>query len=177
MIEKAITFATVAHHRQKRKGSNIPYIFHPLEAGNIVAEMSSDENLIVAAILHDTIEDTGITYSAIYNIFGERIANLVKSQSEDKSKTWKERKTHTIEFLQNCSDQEIKIVTLADKLSNVRALQRDYSTIGEKLWERFNVKDKEMHEWYYNGLVSSLESLKGFRSYKEFKNLVINVFG
>jgi GTP diphosphokinase / guanosine-3',5'-bis(diphosphate) 3'-diphosphatase len=177
LISKAITFATIVHEKQKRKGSNIPYIFHPLEAGSIVSEMVSDEELIVAAILHDTVEDANVDIRTITEHFGERVGVLVAAQSENKDLSWKERKSHTIEFLKECSDEGIKIVTLADKLANARSLKRDYLVLGEAVWDRFNVKEKALHGWYYNGLVDCLVCLEDYGAYKEFKDIVSEIFG
>lgn len=177
MINKAISFASLAHSNQKRKGSDTPYVLHPLEAGIIVSQIKYDEDLICAAILHDTVEDAKVGYEALKIIFNERITELVKAQSEDKSKSWQERKLHTIDCLNSVEDEDIKIVAIGDKLSNMRAIHRDYIKLGEKLWERFNVKEKSKHGWYYMSLVNSLRSLDKYMEYQEFKELVLKVFG
>ena len=124
MISKAISLANIAHAGQKRKGTNIPYILHPLEAGIIVSQMKYDEDLICAAILHDVVEETYLSYESIEEMFNGRVSSLVKAQSEDKTKSWHERKAHTVEFLKSTADKDIKIVALGDKLSNIRALHR-----------------------------------------------------
>jgi len=176
MINKAIIFATKAHEGQFRKGTNTPYILHPLEAGIIVSQIKNDEDLICAAILHDVVEDTDITVGMVKEEFNERIADLVVSESEDKSKSWKERKGHTLETLKKEKNEDIGIVALGDKLSNIRAINRDFQEIGDKLWDRFNVKDKNEHKWYYSGLVDSLRYLSEYNAYQEFKSLVKKVF-
>lgn len=177
MINKAISFASLAHSNQKRKGSDTPYVLHPLEAGIIVSQIKYDEDLICAAILHDTVEDAKVGYEALKIIFNERITELVKAQSEDKSKSWQERKQHTIDYLNSVEDEDIKIVALGDKLSNMRAINSDYIKLGEKFWERFNVKEKSKHGWYYMSLMNSLKSLDKYMEYQEFKELVLKVFG
>ncbi len=176
MINKAILFATKAHANQFRKGTNTPYILHPLEAGIIVSQLTTDEDLICAAILHDVVEDTDATYEIIRAEFNQRIADLVASESEDKSKSWKERKGYTIDTLAKEKNVDIGVVALGDKLSNMRAIDRDFQDIGDKLWERFNVKDKNEHKWYYSSLVNSLRYLPENRAYNEFKSLVEKVF-
>lgn len=176
MINEAIMFATDAHKNQVRKGNGTPYILHPLEAGIIVSQIKYDEELIAAAFLHDTAEDTGVSIETIEKKFGKRVAELVNIESEDKSKSWRERKQHTIEHLKNEKDQDVKILTLGDKLSNIRAMYRDYLRIGDRLWERFNEKDKNMHKWYYTSLVEVLDSLYEYEAYQEFKDLVSKVF-
>lgn len=177
MINRAIIFATEAHKGQVRKGTNTPYILHPLEAGIIVSQITKDENLICAAILHDIVEDTYFSFEMVKGEFNEKIADIVASESEDKSKSWKERKTYTLESLMKGKNKDIGIVALGDKLSNMRNIDRDVQEIGDKLWERFNVKDKNEHKWYYSGLVDSISYLSEYNAYHEFKILVDKVFG
>lgn len=177
MIKKAIAFANVAHSKHTRKDTDIPYILHPLEAGILVSQMKYDENLICGAILHDTAEDAKVSYESIKEIFNERVMELVKVQSEDKSKTWEERKMQTVENLKKEEDEDIKIVSLGDKLSNMRAIYRDYKLIGDDLWKRFNVSEKDKQGWYYKGLVEGLASLNKYTEYQEFKKLVFEIFG
>ena len=97
MIDKAIEFATRAHEGQYRKGSVRPYIVHPMEVAAIVSSMTKDEEVISAAYLHDTIEDCpGITQEVLAAEFSPRVAWMVAQESEDKTKTWLERKNHTV---------------------------------------------------------------------------------
>ena len=177
MIEQAIAFATKAHEGQVRKGTNRPYIVHPIEVGEIVASMTDDEEVIAAAILHDTIEDCeGVTAEVLRREFGNRVAFFVEQESEDKTKTWKERKSATIEYLKT-APLELKYIGLADKLSNMRDINQDYPVCGEMLWQRFRMKDKEIIGWYYKGIMKSLESLKGMEAYEEYCQLVMANFG
>lgn len=175
MIEKALIFATIAHEGQRRKGSDIPYILHPMEAGAIVLGIKYDEELITAALLHDIIEDTAFESQDIEKRFGKRVLELVIANSEDKSRSWEERKGATIQNLKTETDEDILIVTLADKLSNMRQIHRDYNAIGEKLWARFN-RGYEEQRWYYGGLVEGLRALEYLPEYKEFKRLYEEVF-
>lgn len=175
MINEAIQFAAKAHAGAHRKGTNTPYIFHPLEAMTIAARLTSDEEVLAAAVLHDTIEDAGISYEDINNVFGKRVADLVSCESEDKSKSWEERKTYTLNTLKDES-REVKIIALGDKLSNMRAIAKDYSEIGDALWERFNVKDKAKQGWYYKGIAEALEELKDSYEWQELKRLTEIVF-
>ena len=176
MINKAIMVATQAHENQKRKGTDIPYILHPMEAAVIVSQIKYDPDLICSALLHDVVEDSNMSREDIAAMFNEKIADFVRFQSEDKSKSWKERKQHTIDELSKSEDDDKKIVCLADKLSNVRAISRDYHALGDSLWNRFNVSDKKEQGWYYKALCDSLASLKAYPAYQEFKALVNEVF-
>ncbi len=177
MISKAIMMATLAHENQKRKGTEIPYILHPMESALIVSQIKYDSDLICSALLHDVAEDSQMSYDSISVMFSKKIADLVFFQSEDKSKSWKERKQHTINDIIELQDDDIKIVCLGDKLSNMRAISRDYDVLGEKLWERFNVSDKNEQGWYYKSLLNSFSSLEKYQPYQEFKELVSKVFG
>ena len=173
MIEKAIAFATQAHKGQVRKGTKRPFISHPLEVGRIVAGMTEDEEVICAAILHDTIEDCeGITKEVLEETFTPRIAELVAEESEDKSRTWMERKNATIAHLKvACKD--VQMIGLADKLSNMRDIARDYPEWGEDLWKRFRMKDKKVIGWYYKSIRESLREAMGeTNAYKEYSALI-----
>lgn len=104
LIEKAIVFATMAHGNQKRKGTNIPYITHPYAVGMYLQKANCSPEVVAAGILHDTLEDTETTFYELKEIFGEKVANLVKAASEnDKSLLWEERKRLTIEMLKDAT--------------------------------------------------------------------------
>lgn len=174
LIHKAIEFAAIRHKDQKRKGTELPYIVHPMEVMQILTENGCDKNVIAAGILHDTIEDTETTYDDILENFGKEIADIVASESEDKSKSWKERKQTTIDSLPNESF-ETQLVCCADKLSNLRSMLWDYQKTGEKLWERFRA-NKENIQWYYNGIIESLSALEDYDMYRELKNTFYKLF-
>ena len=182
MIEKALNLANQAHSGQTRKGTDIAYIIHPIEAGviasSILTQLSRyDEEVVSAAILHDTIEDTELTEEDLLAQFTERVVYLVTCQSENKINSWKQRKQATIDYLNNTQDIDVKIVHLADKLSNMRSIARDYDVLGDKLWERFNEKRKSEQGWYYSSLAESLDDLEGTGEHQEFKVLIDKVFG
>lgn len=178
MVKRAVEFAKKAHEGQFRKGTKRPYIIHPMEVSDIVATMTEDEELIAAALLHDTVEDCeGITGDVIRQEFSDRVADLVLQESEDKSKTWMERKGATIEHLK-VAPREVQMIALGDKLSNMRDIDRDYPECGEELWQRFRMKDKEMIGWYYKGIRESLrESFQNVPAYEEYCKLVERNFG
>ena len=182
LMDRAIIFATRAHSGTYRKGTKIPYIVHPIEAAAIVSTMTDDPDMIAAAVLHDVVEDTDATVEEISFFFNERIAKLVEAESEDKRKdlppqeTWMLRKMETLEFLRNEADKEAKILALADKLSNIRAIHRDQNTIGDKLWERFNEKRKEKHGWMYRQVAEALAELSDTFAWQEYDDLVRKTF-
>ena len=177
MVQKAIDFATKVHEGQYRKGTDRPYIVHPMEVGKIVSTMTQDEEIISAAILHDTIEDCeGVDANVLKEMFSARVAGIVSQESEDKSKTWMERKSATIERLKT-APIEVQMIGLADKLSNMRDIDRDYPVYGEELWNRFRMKDKGIIGWYYIGIRDALkESFEGVEAYEEYTRLVNKIF-
>lgn len=170
MIQKAVEFAAKAHEGAFRKGSRIPYIYHPMEAALIVAQITDDEEMIAAAYLHDVLEDTSVTAEELEREFGSRVAALVLSESEDKSRTWKERKSAAIEHVKHASREE-KILVLGDKLSNMRSTARDYMREGEQVWQRFNEKRRESHMWYMKGMLDGLKELEDTLAYQELQQL------
>lgn len=178
MIEEATAFAIKAHEGQLRKGTKRPYITHPMEVAEIVATMTQDEEIICAAMLHDTIEDCdGVTEEVLRAAFGDRVAELVYGESEDKSKSWMERKSDTIEQLKK-DPEDLQMIALADKLANLRDIDRDYREVGEKLWLRFRIKSKEAIGWYYKGIKESLQRrFEGTEPFEEYCALVDKCFG
>lgn len=175
MIEEAVAFARKAHAGAVRKGTNIPYITHPMETAVIVSLMTEDEELIAAALLHDVIEDSEVTEAQLEEKFGRRVTELVLAETEDKSGSWLERKSATVRSLKGAS-RENKMLTLADKLSNLRCTARDYLMIGEEVWKRFNEKDKTKHKWYYGSILTELEELREYSCYQEYVLLFHKVF-
>ncbi len=173
-IHEAIIFATLKHQNQKRKGSGVPYIVHPMEVMQILSAENLPEEIIIAGILHDTLEDTDTTPQEIEQKFGKAVLDIVLTESEDKSKTWRERKQHTIDCLQK-DTMATKLVCCADKLSNIKSMYADLQAIGEKLWERFNAP-KENIRWYYESIVNALTELEYYKMYKEFCETVKAVF-
>ena len=179
MLARAIAFAAEAHKSQTRKGGNIPYIVHPMEASAIVATMTDDAALIAAAVLHDTVEDCdGVTAETIEKTFGAHVAELVAFESHraDPQTGWREHRQEFLDRMRS-ADEEQLILSLGDKLSNMRAISRDYALIKNDLWQRFSQNDKREYAWYYRSLAQAFEPLARFPAYQEFARLVKAVFG
>lgn len=183
LLDKAIVFAVKAHANTERRGKGFPYIVHPMEAVEIVATMTPDQELLAAAALHDTVEDTDVTANDLRAEFGNRIASIVVSESDEfdagvsEEDSWRGRKQAAIDRLAN-APLESKMVALGDKLSNMRAISRDYAEIGNALWSRFHAPGgKADHEWHYRGLAASLCELSRYAAYQEFIGLIDQVFG
>ena len=182
LLDRAIIFAVQAHHNTERRGKGFPYIVHPMEAVEIVATITPDQELLAAAALHDTVEDTDVTVEQLREQFGERIADLVHAESDQftegvsEEDSWHDRKQAAIDRLA-AAPRDAKIVAMGDKLSNMRAIWRDYQMKGDELWKIFHVTDKASHEWHYRGLASSLSELSDTFAYQEFVRLIDEVFG
>ena len=185
LLDRAILFAVQAHHNTERRGKGFPYIVHPMEAMEIVASITPDQELLAAAALHDTVEDTDVTVEQIRAEFGDRIADLVHEESDqidgqlfdgrNEEQTWHARKQAAIDRLAMAS-HDAKIVAMGYKLSTMRAIWRDYQLRGDELWTIFHVKDKASHEWHYRGLAHALSELSDTFAYQEFVRIIDEVF-
>ena len=181
LLDRAIVFAVKAHSGTERRGKGFPYIVHPLEAMEIVSTITPDQELLAAAALHDTVEDTVVTVEMIRGEFGERVASIVANESDtfeegvSEEDSWMSRKRAAIDRLTRAS-LDVKIVALGDKLSNMRAIARDYSMKGDGIWDLFHVKDRKIHEWRFRRLADSLRELEDTFAFKEFEELIKKVF-
>lgn len=183
LFEEAVIYATVMHAGKTRKNTNIPYILHPLEVAQIISTMTDDIEIIAAGVLHDVVEDTDGTLSEIRSRFGDRVAKLVDSETEnkyeglDKTATWKKRKEETLFKLKNADDIGIKMLWLGDKLSNIRSISQGYSEKGAAVWDAFNQKDSSMHRWYYKTVAESIElDLNRTGAFKELLKHINNLW-
>ena len=180
LVSDAMIFAARAHDGMLRKGTNIPYIVHPAEVAAIAATMTEDENVLAAALLHDVMEDCEVTQAQLVQQFGERVAQLVKSETQERTgdpgETWLARKQGAIERIGR-GDRAVKIIALSDKLSNMRAIHRDYDRDGERLFFRFHQHDKTLHAWYYRSCAALLrEELGGTLAWQELSEHIAYVF-
>ena len=183
LFDRAARFALQAHAGTERRGKGFPYIIHPMEAAVICASITDDEEVLAAAVLHDVVEDAGVTANEVEALFGRRAAEIVAGDSEDKreglspAETWKVRKVENIEHIKSASDPGVRIVCLGDKLSNIRSIQRDYGVLGDDLWQRFNQKDPAEHAWYYSTIAETLRAeLGGTGAWREYRERVNDVF-
>jgi len=177
LIDKARAFAEKAHAGQVRKLTNEPYFIHTEGVAVILQEAGLSPEVVASGYLHDTVEDTIVTIDQIKREFGERVAALVSANTEDKTKSWEERKEQTIESVKH-SSIEIKCLIAADKLDNLRSLISASST-NENIWIHFN-RGKDQQAWYYKGVAEAIfegietEDIPLF--FDEFHTLVNNYF-
>lgn len=181
-VDKAIIFAVNAHKNTERRGKGFPYVIHPLEAMAVVASITTDPELLAAAALHDVVEDTDYTVEDIRAEFGDRVASLVSAESDavfpdmSPEESWHMRKQIAMDHLKAAS-MDVKTVAMGDKLSNVRAIARDYYVHGDAVWNKFHCTDKKEHEWRYRGVADALSDLEDTEPYKEMLYLLDFIFG
>ena len=157
-FQEALSFASQAHgiQRHERKGTDFPYVAHPIRVAEVLSRFDCNEDVIVAGFLHDTIEDTSVTAELISATFSPRVADLVSLVSEpDRSLPWRTRKEHTIVRLEQEQDPDVLALVAADKLDNVRAISDTLRHLGEKTWEIFNAEKRDLH-WYYRRVAEVL---------------------
>jgi (p)ppGpp synthase/HD superfamily hydrolase len=158
-FSQALYLALQAHQNQKRKGTNIPYIAHPLGVASIALEYGADEDQAMAALLHDAIEDGGNQYAQeIRKQFGNRVADIVEGctdgipNASGEKEAWQPRKERYLVHLKNASE-DVLLVSGSDKLHNARAIVEDLVRIGSAVFERFTAT-QEQTLWYYDTLAS-----------------------
>jgi (p)ppGpp synthase/HD superfamily hydrolase len=165
-FDRALLYAAATHSEQKRKGTNIPYLAHLLAVAATVLEYDGDEDMAIAALLHDALEDQGglPRLEDIRGRFGDRVADIVLACSDStdtgQSKApWEARKERYIAHLADL-DRDTLLVSLADKIHNARSILRDSRRegIGSKVWDRFK-RPKNLTVWYYSALAETFRKL------------------
>ncbi|MGM9986329.1 MAG: HD domain-containing protein [Bacillaceae bacterium] len=176
-INKAIEFACRAHEGQYRKLSNAPFISHPMSVAMTLQQIQCDEDTIIAGLLHDTIEDTNVTYDEIVDLFGERVAKIVAGDTEENNKSWEQRKQHTIDSIKT-APIEVILLILADKIHNLQTIYIEKEKNGEDIFNYFS-RGKEMQYNYYNGIYTEIKQRQNAQVnqlLQEMKHLIQLIF-
>ena len=186
-IVKALEFSYKAHKGTFRKGTKIPDIVHPWDVASILMKNNAPEHVVIAGLLHDVVEDEDYTVSDIRNMFGEEVAELVHGASEPeelvnaeegKKKNWPERKPHTVDFIRN-ANHDMKLLSCADKLANIRDIINDHERQGESFWKTLNAPRNDQ-AWYFTSMMESIaygdEIIVDMPAFKEFKKCVEGIF-
>ena len=178
LIDKALAYAAEKHRDQTRKNvSQTPYIYHSAMTGfYLLARGEVDEQLVAAAILHDTVEDTEATIEEIEELFGVEVSEMVAHCSEDKSLSWEERKQGQIEAIPGL-DRRTALVKLADKLQNISCTVRDIEA-GRDPFAKSN-RGLEKQRWYFESLVTAFTNRTDMAEepmFLEFRDKVKQVF-
>jgi (p)ppGpp synthase/HD superfamily hydrolase len=160
-IQKALKIAFECHEGQRRKVNSAPYIVHILDVAKLLlSEPSATENIVIAGILHDTLEDTSYNAEQLKEDFGSSILNIVQfvtepgkgniTSKEEKRQTWKQRKQHTLDSCQTATNDQL-LVLLADKLSNLQSIKNDLLILSDNIWSYFNAQKADIC-WYFREL-------------------------
>jgi (p)ppGpp synthase/HD superfamily hydrolase len=177
-FEGALVFATRKHAGQHRKGTAVPYVAHLLSVAGLVLEAGGDEDLAIAALLHDVVEDCGGApmLKEIRRRFGKRVAHVVDGCTDtdlDPKPPWLQRKKDYIAHLRT-ADADTRLVSAADKLHNVRSIVATYREIGARVWERFHGK-RDGTLWYYRALLDEFKHKKSGPLIRELERAVIEL--
>ncbi|MFP7365543.1 HD domain-containing protein [Corynebacterium callunae] len=150
-LRKAINTAAWAHRNHVRKGSGIPYFSHLYSVMYLLSTVTDDEDILIAGLLHDTLEDVPEEYSAaqLEADFGPRVRALVEELTKKPLKTWKARADAYLLHLSEGASLEAVLISTADKLHNIYSISDDYAVLGEDLWQRFN-SGKQQQLWWYS---------------------------
>lgn len=182
LFDKAAKFVIDAHSNTERRGKGTPYALHVFEAAAITASLTADQEIIIASLLHDVIEDTDYTKEDIEKLFGARVASLVDSETQPRfpgksyQEVWFQCKQYAVEHIKS-GTLESKMVAIGDKLSNLRAIYYDYKHKGEETWKTFHAPDPKLIGWYYRSLLEAFDDLTGTDAHSEFRHLVKKTFG
>lgn len=181
-LQRTYAFAARAHRQQYRKGTKIPYFTHIITTVNYILKLTDDLEILQAAILHDTVEDTPTTVADLKRDFGDRVAALVEAATEDKrhdmpaSETWEIRKEETVARLKS-QTPDVKMIVLADKTANAESLVKEWNCMGDEVWKKFNQKDKKKQEWYFRAVREQLRELDGTDVMKQLDVYIEMLFG
>lgn len=177
---KAFEYAFQKHYGSFRKGTTIPYIVHPMDVASILLKNGAPEHLVIAGFLHDVVEDTPVLIAEIIEKFGDKVAALVDGateplhlrQQQKQEDNWDERKQHTVALIRD-ADFELKLLSCADKLSNIRDTINDLRYLGKEI-EKY-----EKNKWYYSSMLESFSTstkLQKTNAFKEFKQAVKSIY-
>jgi (p)ppGpp synthase/HD superfamily hydrolase len=177
-FERALVFATRKHAGQHRKGTAVPYVAHLLSVAGLVLEAGGDEDLAIAALLHDVVEDCGGApmLREIRRRFGKRVADVVDGCTDtdlDPKPPWLQRKKDYIAHLRT-ADADTRLVSAADKLHNIRSIAAAHREIGDQVWERFHGK-RDGTLWYYRALLDEFQRKKTSPLIRELERAVIEL--
>ena len=174
-FDEAFRYATNKHAEQTRKKTDVPYISHLMSVAALVLEAGGDEDQTIAALLHDVVEDCGgePVLEEVRQRFGDRVANIVEGCTDTYTipkLPWKQRKLDHLEVLRR-ADDDIRLVSAADKLHNVRTILADYRSEGDRVWDRFSGR-KDGTLWYYRAVLDVLRHGRSNRLVDELQRVV-----
>ena len=165
-LDIAMREAASAHEKQNhhRKGSDVPYIIHPFGVMVIASNVTKDEDVLIACLMHDVLEDVNASIyseSDMRKDFGDRVVAIVKDVTKDETKPdWRKRSEAYLYHLEHKASNEAVIVSAADKIHNLISILIDHSTHGDALWERFSTKSSADQLWWYESILEVIKKRK-----------------
>jgi GTP pyrophosphokinase len=162
----AFALAWAVHGAQFRKKTGIPYMAHVMSVSALALEHGADEDVAIAALLHDTVEDSddgAATHAVIQDQFGDRVARIVMACSDavavpgQPKPDWYQRKKAYLQHLDVDADQDVLLVSACDKVHNASAILADLRSEGDVVWQRFTVADPKQQLWYYTSVAEILQ--------------------
>ncbi len=182
-FDEALVYASDAHRHQARKGTAVPYVAHCMAAASLVLENGGGEDQAIAALLHDVVEDCGVEHEVeIRARFGAPVADMVLAcsdatpQAGEAKPPWMTRKQGYLEHLRSLEvDEPVLLVTVCDKLHNLRSIESDLEVHGPAVWERFNA-DLDDQRWYYTELADVLAARSTSQAAREVARIVARLF-
>lgn len=177
-FQRAFLLAAEKHAKQTRKASTTPYMAHLMGVAALALEFGGDEDIAIAALLHDVVEDCGGVpmLKDVKRRFGNRVAKIVEGCTDSDSHPkppWRARKETYLQRLKQ-ADAETRLVSAADKLNNVRSILADYREVGESVWQRFN-GGRDGTLWYYRALLAEFKRGGSNRLIREFELAVLQL--
>lgn len=174
-FDDAFLFAAEKHAAQTRKRTDVPYISHLMSVAALVLEAGGDEDQAIAALLHDVVEDCGgePMLEEVRGRFGDRVAKIVQGCTDAYAvpkPPWKQRKLDYLDLLRS-ADDDIRLVSAADKLHNVRTILTDYRREGDSVWDRFSGR-RDGTLWYYRAVLEVLRAGRPNRLVDELQRVV-----
>lgn len=177
ILEHAIYVATKYHHGQKRKSEDLDYIYHPICVGVKLLENGFKKEIVAAAFLHDTVEDTMYTLEDIEKEFGKEVALYVKEVTEkSKENSWEERKISSIQKTKTLS-YGAKCIIASDKINNLLDIKKQINLKGRKLAFSAFKRGEEKQKWYYTEMYKAcISGVEYNKLFSEFKTLMDEIF-
>lgn len=170
LIEKAARIAVEAHDGQKRKNDGSPYIVHPFMVASQVIKHGFKDEVIAAALVHDVLEDTGVSEEQLRQELGDKIVEMVKNVTYREDLEWKEKREDYNKRVIEGSEGA-KAISVADKIHNLTNLLESYEEMGPALWDKFN-RGREEKLWSEETLLEGLKEVWKHPLLNEYEELV-----
>ncbi len=172
LIDTALQLAIEAHKGQKRH-EGTPYITHPVAVALMIARHGFDDNVVVAALVHDVLEDTKVTESEMRLKLGDAVADIVAAVSYDHSLPWREQRERYIESVRQAGEGAMA-VSVADKIHNAQSLLDLHAQGGQDVWDNFNAT-QEQKLWFEEAMLAMLKEAWQHPLVGEYEALVIKM--